>query len=817
MLKILAIQVLKECEEYIMRCLEPEVMYYLCHDYEITQTLNGGWSVSKWDRYINVVSEKFYSIRQDSKMNINISAVVGENGSGKSTLVEMILRMINNCSIQFDLRAESGRLEYVDGVHAKLFYLNGKQVCCLSVEGKRESIKVSEIATIDDGEIKPSKRELTSAELKGQFFYTLVSNYSHYAYNTNDFKKEWQKQTDEDTCWLKWLFHKNDGYQTPITLHPFRDQGTISIQREKNLSNQRLLYFFINYAKQNKGKGVFDYINGKRPKYLNLRDVKESKLQQTTLLRYFDDCKDVNLLGNQISFAESLKDKVIKTNISDYRDFLGGIVMPLEMLAYQTLGLNNKGRAGHYRYFREMTDWLIRKESWWQSEKKSNLFSGNSDLKQLLNVLDQMVLTKDLGKRINKVRSDLREFEILNICQLQRLEILDDVCDFWHGYSVKELKDDYRFAMTTKVITSEYGELSLKEKCYHYITYKTIDVLETYPSYNYPIWDYSNTAVCFSASGSNRDEKKRLTMGFVQLLDDVTKEKTHITLKMRQAFYYLQHSIYDQSGRDGYVLTGEKIEDIEGICLSTERLANYYENEDEQNLETLPPPIYDRHLLFEAEDGKLVDMDSFSSGEKQLLNTQSAIIYHLQNLNSIFKDPARMKYPQVNIILEEIELYFHPEYQRNFIYSLINLLESSGIDENIKDVNILIVTHSPFILSDIPKSNVLFLKEGRQVTDMQENTFGANIHSMLQNAFFLNGVTIGDFARDRINRLFGKLHNDVITEDVYQEILLVSEPFIKSQLLKMYNERYPHHQMKEMEERIAVLEKALSNNSDDKN
>ena len=266
MLKILAIQVLKECEEYIMRCLEPEVMYYLCHDYEITQTLNGGWSVSKWDRYINVVSEKFYSIRQDSKMNINISAVVGENGSGKSTLVEMILRMINNCSIQFDLRAESGRLEYVDGVHAKLFYLNGKQVCCLSVEGKRESIKVSEIATIDDGEIKPSKRELTSAELKGQFFYTLVSNYSHYAYNTNDFKKEWQKQTDEDTCWLKWLFHKNDGYQTPITLHPFRDQGTISIQREKNLSNQRLLYFFINYAKQNKGKGVFDYINGKRPK-----------------------------------------------------------------------------------------------------------------------------------------------------------------------------------------------------------------------------------------------------------------------------------------------------------------------------------------------------------------------------------------------------------------------------------------------------------------------------------------------------------------------------------------------------------------------
>lgn len=817
MLKILAIQVLKECEEYIMRCLEPEVMYYLCHDYEITQTLNGGWSVSKWDRYINVVSEKFYSIRQDSKMNINISAVVGENGSGKSTLVEMILRMINNCSIQFDLRAESGRLEYVDGVHAKLFYLNGKQVCCLSVEGKRESIKVSEIATIDDGEIKPSKRELTSAELKGQFFYTLVSNYSHYAYNTNDFKKEWQKQTDEDTCWLKWLFHKNDGYQTPITLHPFRDQGTISIQREKNLSNQRLLYFFINYAKQNKSKGVFDYINGKRPKYLNLREVKESKLQQTTLLQYFDDHKEVDLLGEQIAYVKGLGTLVMKPKNKNFEEFRDRILIPLENLAYRILGLDKKEQSRHFHFYRTVLDWLQKEEGKWLQDHGSKLFSRNSDLKQLIDSLENMVANKEVYSKIQEICSDLKEFELLNLCQIQRLEILDDICDYWRERSCNAQCMDLRFEMKPEIIISDYSDLSQKEKCYHYIVYKTINIFETYPSYHYPIWRYTSNPVSFNNRKESSSDKQVVYSAFNQLLEDVTKEKTHITLKMRQAFYYLKHAIYNQNGKDGYVLQGEKIDNLEGICLSTERLSKYYENENEQNLETLPPPIYDRHLLFEAENGKLVDMDSFSSGEKQLLNTQSAIIYHLQNLNSIFKDPARIKYPQVNIILEEIELYFHPEYQRSFIYSLINLLESSGIDEHIKDVNIMIVTHSPFILSDIPKSNVLFLKDGKQVTDMQENTFGANIHSMLQNAFFLNGVTIGDFARDRINRLFWKLHNDVITEDVYQEILLVSEPFVKSQLLKMYNERYPHHQMKEMEERIAMLEKVLSNNSDDKN
>lgn len=817
MLKLLAIQVLKECEAYIMRCLKPGVMYYLCHDYDFSQSLGGIWTVCKRGANINTVDEKFFRIKSESSLNINVSAIVGENGSGKSSIVELILRMINNCSINFGITAEGAQLKYVEGVHARLFYQTDQQICCLCVDGVQESVSVKEIATIENNKILLTGKELTAKELKGHFFYTLVSNYSHYAYNTHDFKQEWNKQTDENSCWLKWLFHKNDGYQTPITLHPFRDQGTISIQREKNLSNQRLLYFFINYAKQNKSKGVFDYINGKRPKYLNLREVKESKLQQATLLQYFDDHKEVNLLGEQIAYVKGLGTLVMKPKNKNFEEFRDRILIPLENLAYRILGLDKKEQSRHFHFYRTVLDWVQKEEGKWLQEHGSKLFSRNSDLKQLIDSLENMVANKEVYSKIQEICRDLKEFELLNLCQIQRLEILDDICDYWRERSCNAQCMDLRFEMKPEIIISDYSDLSQKEKCYHYIVYKTINIFETYPSYHYPIWRYTSNPVSFNNRKESSSDKQVVYSAFNQLLEDVTKEKTHITLKMRQAFYYLKHAIYNQNGKDGYVLQGEKIDNLEGICLSTERLSKYYENENEQNLETLPPPIYDRHLLFEAENGKLVDMDSFSSGEKQLLNTQSAIIYHLQNLNSIFKDPARMKYPQVNIILEEIELYFHPEYQRNFIYSLINLLESSGIDEHIKDVNIMIVTHSPFILSDIPKSNVLFLKDGKQVTDMQENTFGANIHSMLQNAFFLNGVTIGDFARDRINRLFWKLHNDVITEDVYQEILLVSEPFVKSQLLKMYNERYPHHQMKEMEERIAVLEKVLSNNSDDKN
>lgn len=77
MLKILAKQVLKGCEDYIMRCLEPGMMYYLCHDYELSQSLEGVWEVRKRDTYINTVDEKFFRIRPESSVNINVSAIVG--------------------------------------------------------------------------------------------------------------------------------------------------------------------------------------------------------------------------------------------------------------------------------------------------------------------------------------------------------------------------------------------------------------------------------------------------------------------------------------------------------------------------------------------------------------------------------------------------------------------------------------------------------------------------------------------------------------------------------------------------------------------
>ena len=102
-------------------------------------------------------------------------------------------------------------------------------------------------------------------------------------------------------------------------------------------------------------------------------------------------------------------------------------------------------------------------------------------------------------------------------------------------------------------------------------------------------------------------------------------------------------------------------------------------------------------------------------------------------------------------------------------------------------------------MSDIPLCNVLFLQEGTPATEkMQENTFGSNIHGLLKNGFFLPSLPIGEFAYDKINDLFERLNkykfdpsNREQKEWFYSSIMRVGEPYLRGELMKLYNMHYP--------------------------
>ena len=73
--------------------------------------------------------------------------------------------------------------------------------------------------------------------------------------------------------------------------------------------------------------------------------------------------------------------------------------------------------------------------------------------------------------------------------------------------------------------------------------------------------------------------------------------------------------------------------------------------------------------------------------------------------------------------------------------------------EGIKGIHVQIVTHSPYVLSDIPKTNVLALRKDDPKPEENLQTFGANIHDLLKNSFFLKDGSIGKFAQWEVGHL----------------------------------------------------------------
>jgi hypothetical protein len=351
------------------------------------------------------------------------------------------------------------------------------------------------------------------------------------------------------------------------------------------------------------------------------------------------------------------------------------------------------------------------------------------------------------------------------------------------------------------------------------VIYKTISIFTRYKRFQ-DLLDVENRKFyLFDKQFDDGSEYyTQLSQCFNLLFEDEKQnhiEKKYDTLKLRQTINYLIYQSFKPSGtEDGYTerdfgyrnyVTFDK---LQGFILDAKARCN------EETIALLPPPIFVGDILIREGENRpgnpRFKMSDLSSGELQMLNSVSTYIYHLRNLNYHVGSSTFVEYSYVNLVLEEVELYFHPEYQRQYIYYMLKQIEQARL-YNIKAINVILVTHSPFVLTDIPKNNVLFLQKGEPVHVMQENTFGANIHSLLQNGFFLEGAPMGEFAKEKINKMFERLHKNDYSEDLFEEIKLVSEPLLKTQLYQLYSlNKLPHQQYDELLERIKILEKKLN-------
>ena len=320
-----------------------------------------------------------------------------------------------------------------------------------------------------------------------------------------------------------------------------------------------------------------------------------------------------------------------------------------------------------------------------------------------------------------------------------------------------------------------------------YLAFKTLIIATRYPSYN-EYQEYAILTKLFSKAEKTTPEKLR------NLVEAINADNSHITLKVRQMKHFLEALTHNAF---------EKVDFITApICVDSyiRRVSGNPESKDIKDIqEFLPPSFFTCEIeLKRIKDEKIeiIPLARLSSGERQYLYTFSTFIYHTLNLLSIHSD-NRVRFCRVNLVMDEVEICFHPEYQRRFISEMIGYIERLDLNKNMA-FNILIATHSPFILSDILKGNILYLDDGKNanITDEFKNPFCANICDLLYQSFFLKEGFIGEYSRQKLRSIFlllnkpkylstKEIREKRIEEQLRFYIEEVGDPFIIMQIKQL--------------------------------
>ena len=340
-----------------------------------------------------------------------------------------------------------------------------------------------------------------------------------------------------------------------------------------------------------------------------------------------------------------------------------------------------------------------------------------------------------------------------------------------------------------KVILEAYGFKYKKDRREYdaaciYLGYKTLVIARNYPSYR----KYAHLGDPWKLFDTVNEKKKQQLM---ELVHDIKQDASHITTKIDQTRFFLDN--YNRAGKNLF----KKKFTLEEYLQVTKGQPFHARIDGLTGM--LPPPIFNNCTMLHYTNTKLNNSDEhvpyphLSSGERQFLSMMSTLTYHIKNIKSVSLD--RVRYNHVNIILDEVEICFHPEYQRVLVERLVTVLKQLGLNRDCA-FNIILTTHSPFILSDIVPENILYLKQGRPHPIKKETLlpFAANVNDILRRGFFLEKGFVGEHAKNQILSLVKFLKSKKKKESIWNNesvekfIAMIGEPLLHDTLLELKKE-----------------------------
>jgi len=252
----------------------------------------------------------------------------------------------------------------------------------------------------------------------------------------------------------------------------------------------------------------------------------------------------------------------------------------------------------------------------------------------------------------------------------------------------------------------------------------------------------------------------------------------------RESFVYLVNKL------KSYIETSKKVKNKNTIFEKNKNgIFHVKTSEINDDIIAFILDMYPTFNLVFFDNIKNIGYGDLSSGEKEYFKTILHIYHQLKHQGD---DKSLL------MLLDEPNNFLHPQWQKEFINMLIKLPMLKEYD-----IHFIITTHSPFLLSDIPKQNIIFLD-----TDIDGNckvlkhndvmakkqTFGANIHTLLSDSFFMEDGLMGEFAKGKINEIIdylnGKNNTKIKSDEEAQKLInIIGEPIVKNQLQRILDSK----------------------------
>lgn len=168
----------------------------------------------------------------------------------------------------------------------------------------------------------------------------------------------------------------------------------------------------------------------------------------------------------------------------------------------------------------------------------------------------------------------------------------------------------------------------------------------------------------------------------------------------------------------------------------------------------------DPGAILVEKDGVPFKFDQLSDGEKCYITLIGDIARKIAMANPDMANPLDA---EGIVFIDEVDLHLHPSWQQNVIMNL---------EHAFKNVQFIITTHSPFVVSSTEVSdvsNILTVDDGI-ISELSYDAYGAQVQDVLSRVFEVGTIRNKD-VQQHIDELWNMLRNSDYDKELFREKL----------------------------------------------